>query len=107
MTAAQLSEIADLVIIPRHGGYGLGMAIHLAPFLLAAALWKEPALRGLSLFLLLTGLGMLVLFAIMMGLGAMVTRSNVGLFQRAFALTIFPWIGIAAHVLRRRLPAPP
>lgn len=90
---------------PRHGGWGLGMAIHLTPFLLAAGLWREPPARSLCLFLLAMGVAMLVLFAIMMGVGAMVTRSNVGLFQRAYALTLFPWIGVAGHALRRVPPA--
>lgn len=30
---------------PRHFGWGLGMSIHLTPFLLAGALWKVPAAR--------------------------------------------------------------
>ena len=88
---------------PRHGGFGLGMGIHLAPFLLAAALWKAPNLRRLNIFLLLIGIAMLLLFIIMMGVGELITQSNVGLFQRIFVLTIFPWIGIAAYVLCRRL----
>ncbi len=88
---------------PRHGGYGLGMGIHLAPFPLAAALWKAPNLRRLNILLLLIGIGMLVLFIIMMDVGEMITQSDVGLFRRIFALTFFPWIGIAAYVLCRRL----
>jgi len=88
---------------PRHGGFGLGIAVQLAPFLLAAALWKQPAVRHLRTFLIVIGLAMLVMFAIMMGVGAMVTRSNVGLFQRVYALTTFPWVGVAGFVLHRRL----
>ena len=84
---------------PRHGGWGLGMAIHLTPFFLAGALWKVPAARGLSLFLLVSGIAMALLLAIMMGVGAIVKRSNVGLFQRAYALTLFPWVGLAGYAV--------
>lgn len=32
-----------------------------------------------------------------------VTRANVGLFQRAYALTLFPWVGVGAwYVLQLR-----
>lgn len=88
---------------PRHAAFGLGIAIQLAPFLLAAALRKVPEVRNLRTFLILVGLAMLILFAIMMGVGSLVRRSNVGLFQRAYALTTFPWIGVAGFVLLRRL----
>lgn len=90
---------------PRHGGFGLGLAVHVAPFALAASLWRQAELRSLTRYLVANGIIMLVLFAIMMGVGALVTRSNVGLFQRAYALTIFPWIGVAGVALRRRLHA--
>ena len=86
---------------PRHGGYGLGLAAHFAPFLLSAALWRLPAVREFCLGLLVIGLIMLVLFAVMMGVGEWVTRDNVGLLQRIFALAMFPWIGVAACVLLR------
>ncbi len=91
---------------PRHGGYGLGMAINVAPLLLALALWKRRDLRALNVFLLVNCVVVTILFAIMMGAGQLVTRANVGAFQRAYALAGFPWIGIAAWVLRRRLPPP-
>lgn len=88
---------------PRHAAFGLGIAIQAAPFLLAAAIWRVPSLRSLRTALVVVGAVMLVLFAIMMGVGAMVTRANVGLFQRAYALTTFPWIGVAGVVLLRQL----
>lgn len=91
---------------PRHGGFGLGLAVLLAPPALAISLWKRADLRPLAMFLLADTVAMLVLFAIMMGVGALVTRSNVGLFQRAYSLTIFPWIGIAGFALRRRREEP-
>ena len=90
---------------PRHGAFGLGIAMQLAPFCLAAALRKVPETRNLRTFLIVVGLVMLILFAIMMGVGSLVRRSNVGLFQRAYALTIFPWVGVAGYALSRRLRA--
>lgn len=90
---------------PRHGGFGLGLAIHPAPFFLAAALWRRPSLRSLNVFLLANGVGMLAMFAIMMGVGALVTRGNVGIYQRVNALTVFIWIGVAAGALLRHVPA--
>lgn len=86
---------------PRHGGYGIGMAFHLAPLLLPIALWKRPELRGLNIFLFVMFAIMLSFFSIMMGIGSLVTRANVGVFQRTYALTTFPWIAVAAYALRK------
>ena len=86
---------------PRHGGFGVGFALHLAPVLLAAALWKRRSLRSLSVYLLITAVLMAILLGIMMGIGGLVTRANVGLFQRAYALCLLPWIGVAGLWLRR------
>lgn len=90
---------------PRHGGFGLGMAIQLAPFFLAGAFWKQPAYRGFSTFLTMAGVAMLVMFAVMMGVGGLVRRANVGIYQRVYALTTFPWVGVAGYLLRRTMPA--
>ncbi len=89
----------------RHGGYGLGLALQLTPLFLALGLWRRRSLRGLSIFLLVMFVVMGIFFAIMMGGGSLVTRANVGLFQRTFALTGFSWLGIAAWRLRRELDA--
>jgi glucans biosynthesis protein C len=86
---------------PRHGGYGLPMGVHIVPPLLAWGLRRRPELRWLRLFLWVSFVAMVTLFAIMMGVGELVTRANVGLFQRAYALAMFPWIGIAAAALVR------
>ena len=85
----------------RHGGFGLGFAIHAAPFLLALALWKQKSLAALTYFLLVNGLISLMILAIMMGVGELVTRANVGLWQRLYALSIMPWIGVASYALYR------
>ncbi len=85
----------------RHGGYGLGLGIQLAPLLLLLALRKQPDSAGLKWFLVIVLILTSAMFAIMMGVGGLVTRANVGLFQRAYSLTLFPWIGIAAWCLIR------
>lgn len=43
---------------------------------------------------------MTALFAVMMGVGGLVTRGNVGLRQRGNALASIPWLGIVAYALR-------
>jgi hypothetical membrane protein len=88
---------------PLHGGFGLGFAAHLAPVLLAAALWRTPVSQQLKVFLIATFVASLVMFVLMMGVGTIVRRANVGAFQRVYALTVFPWIGIAAYALASRL----
>ena len=90
----------------RHGGYGLGLGIHVAPLLLALALWKDKALRTLNQYLSVTALLMLALFAIMMGVGGLVTRANVGIWQRTYVLFMLPWIGVASFYLNRHLVSP-
>lgn len=86
---------------PRHGGYGTGMAVHLAPVFLVAAIWNARQPRWLRPFLLGVIVYMAAMFLVMMGIGDLVTRANVGAFQRMYALGILPWIGVAAWALDR------
>lgn len=90
----------------RHGGYGLGLGIHAGPVLLALALLKHKPVRAINLYLLVTALGLLILFAIMMGVGGLVTRANVGIWQRSYVLFMLPWIGVSGYYLNRRLVSP-
>ena len=87
---------------PRHGGYGLGLASYLVPPLLVWGLRRLPELHRLRVFLIANYVVMLAFFAVMMGVGGLVTRANVGLWQRGNALASIPWIGIAAWALLRR-----
>lgn len=87
---------------PRHGGFGLGLGLLVAPLFLLWGLRRAPDARRLRLLLLVAFLAMSVLFAVMMGVGGLVTRANVGLWQRGNALASIPWIGIAAAALRAR-----
>lgn len=81
---------------PRHGSFGIGMVIHLSPLLLALALRTDDRFRLLRRFLWLSFILLVTFFLVMMGVGGLVTTANVGVFQRVYALCMFPWIGIAA-----------
>jgi hypothetical membrane protein len=88
---------------PLHGGFGLAFALVPAPILMAVALRGSPSSGGMRLFLWVSFVLMAIVLAVMFGVGGLVTRANVGLWQRANALTMFPWIGIAAGWLRRSI----
>lgn len=90
---------------PRHGGFGLGLGLLVAPLFLLWGLRRAPDAGRLRLFLLVVFLAMTALFAVMMGVGGLVTRANVGLWQRGNALVSIPWLGIVAYALRRRTAA--
>lgn len=85
----------------RHGGYGLGIAVQVSPLLMLIALRRVAGLRVLKLLLAVDAVAIVVMFAIMMGVGNLVTRGNVGLFQRGYSLTVMPWMAIAAWSLLR------
>lgn len=87
----------------RHGAFGLAFAVLPVPLLAALALRGKPRWNGLATFLVVSFVLMTALLAVMMGVGGLVTRANVGLWQRANALTMFPWIGVAAWQLERGL----
>ena len=87
----------------RHGAFGLAFAVVPVPLLAAIALQPEPRWKGLVLFLWVSFVLMSAVLAVMMGVGGLVTRANVGLWQRANALCMFPWIGVAAAWLGRGL----
>jgi len=86
----------------RHGGYGLGLAVLAGPGLAALAMrGAPPALRWVSRVLIVNAVAMWLLFALMIGVGALVTQANVGLFQRAFSLTVLPWLGLLGWAVAR------
>jgi hypothetical protein len=47
-----------------------------------------------------------VLILVMFDVGGLhlVRRANVGLWQRAYSLTVIPWIGVLAWMLRKETP---
>ena len=92
---------------PKHGAFGLGFAAVFAPLLLGFAFAGRPGFGGLATFLFVSFALLLTTMSVMMGVGQLVTRANVGLWQRANALAMFPWLGIAGFVLARRLDRQP
>lgn len=91
----------------RHGGYGLAFGYQLAPLILALAIWNVENLRGLRNFLIVIFLAMSFFIAVMFGVGGLVTRANVGLWQRGNALAGIPWLGIACYLLLRKIDVDP
>jgi glucans biosynthesis protein C len=87
---------------PRHGAFGLALAMHLAPPFMLWALAGKPMPR-VKLFLVLVFVVSGALILIMFDVGGLhlVRRANVGLWQRAYSLSAIPWIGIVAWVLLR------
>lgn len=90
---------------PLHGAFGLAFAVVPAPLLLALALRGRPGNGPLVAVLVAAFVLVLATMSIMMGVGQLVTRANVGLWQRLNALAMFPWIGIAGEMLARRAEA--
>lgn len=90
---------------PRHMAINLGLGIQLAPIVLLLALRQAPGLPGLRRFLA----GVFVIMALLTLLTkhllfpGTVTDSNVGYWERAFAVVLVGWVGVAAHLLRARL----
>jgi hypothetical membrane protein len=88
---------------PRHGAYGLGFLMVFAPLFFALALRGRPGFGPLVLFLFASFALLVATMAVMMGVGQLVRRSNVGLWQRANALAMFPWIGVLGWALGKKL----
>jgi len=91
----------------RHLIINLGLGIQLAPLLLLAGLWRRGDLGGLKLFLAAVFLAMAVLTVLTKHLlfPALVNDANVGWWERAYAIVLVGWVGVAALVLQRRLVA--
>ncbi|MDO9387907.1 MAG: DUF998 domain-containing protein [Thiobacillus sp.] len=85
---------------PLHNGFGLGLAIQLAPLFMLWALWGAKA-PGLKLFLAVVFVASLGLLLVMFNVGDLnlVRQSNVGLWQRAYSLSSIPWLAVAALAL--------
>lgn len=98
--------MAGMFPIPdeRHGAFGLGLAGLLIPLLVYLAIRRVPGSRTMQLFLLAVFVLTVVMMAIMFGVGQLVTRANVGIWQRLNSLVTFPWFAVLGVWLARRLP---
>ena len=91
---------------PRHSGHpSLLIAMILVPLVLPATLWTLGMSRPLAAYFAATIGLLVVIFPIMSGMTGLDTHSYRGLFQRIFALTVFPPIAVGAYVLARRVTA--
>lgn len=86
----------------RHGGFGLGLAGPLVPLFAMLALAKAPGARGMTIFLGIVFIASAVMMAIMFGVGELVTRANVGLFQRLNTFASIPWMAVLGIWLMER-----
>ena len=78
----------------RHGGFGLALAGPLVPLFTLLALWRLPGASTMRAFLAIIFVGQLVLLAIMFGVGELVTRANVGIWQRINSGFGIPWLAV-------------
>ncbi|WGM31644.1 DUF998 domain-containing protein [Brevundimonas sp. NIBR11] len=91
---------------PRHMAINMGLGIQLAPVFLLFALRQSLELTRLKRFLLVVFVFMAVLTVLTKHLvfPGTVNDFNVGYWERAFAIVLVGWVGVAAHLMRRALP---
>jgi hypothetical membrane protein len=92
---------------PRHLAINLGLGIQLAPLFLLWGLRRADGVDRLRWFLIVAFAAMAVLTVITRHLvfPGTVNPQNVGWWERAFAVVLVGWVGVAAFLLERRLLA--
>lgn len=92
---------------PRHMVINLGLGIQIAPLLLLWGLAAHRDTRRLQVFLagVFVVMAVLTLYTKHVIFPGTVNDSNVGWWERAYAIVLVGWVGIAAHALNRRLRA--
>lgn len=92
---------------PRHLAINLGLGIQLAPLFLLWGLARAEGVARLRWFLAAVFALMAVLTVITkhMVFPGTVNPANVGWWERAFAVVLVGWVGVAAFLLERRLIA--
>ncbi len=89
---------------PRHSGHpAFLICVILVPFLFTITLWRERNTRPLKAYLIATIVLMVVMVPIMSGITGLDKQAYGGLFQRIFALTVFPPIAVCAIYLAWRI----
>ena len=86
----------------RHGGFGLGLAAPLVPLFALLALRSASDSKGIKVLLAIVTVGSLIVLAIMFGAGQLVTRANVGIWQRVNTGISIPWLAVLGWWLLRR-----
>ena len=86
----------------RHTAYNLGLLVLLGSPLAAIALCSAPRdQRWVTLILVLNSIAGFALLAVMFGAGDLVTRGNIGWWQRGFALAAYPWMAVVGWAILR------
>lgn len=83
----------------QHMAWGAGFAAQVAPLLTLVALRKVTGLLGLKVFLAVVFVAVNALLAVMFGVGDLIGEDNLGLWQRAYGLAMFPWTAVVALAL--------
>ncbi len=93
--------VAGLYPMPddRHGAFGLAIVGQFTPLFAWLALRKVEGFGGLKTFLAIIFVASFALFAIMMGVGGLVTRANVGIWQRVNTAIGIPYLAVLGWVL--------
>jgi hypothetical protein len=86
----------------RHGAYGLGLAGQLVPLFTILALRGVPSTGRLKLFLAVIFVASSAVLAVMFGVGELVTRANVGIWQRINSGLGIPWMTVLGIALLLR-----
>jgi glucan biosynthesis protein C len=101
--------LAEAALYPwpdhRHLAINLGLGIQIAPLLLLWGLWARRDVSRLKLFLATVFVAMAVLTVLTkhLVLPSLVNDFNVGWWERAYAIILVGWVGVAAFLLDRRL----
>lgn len=92
---------------PRHLFINLGLGIQLAPLSLLWGLRRAEGVDRLRWFLIVAFalMAILTVFTKHLVLPGTVNPQNVGWWERAFAVVLVGWVGVAAFLLERRLIA--
>jgi hypothetical membrane protein len=90
---------------PRHLAINLALGIQLAPLFLLWGLWSRHDVRWLKQFLAIafTAMAGLTVLTRHLILPSLVNDANVGWWERAYAIVLVGWVGVAAMALDRCL----
>jgi hypothetical membrane protein len=89
-----------------HRACGVALAIQLAPFFTAWALWGQAGHRRLVWFSILWGVMLIIMFMLLAGVWNVRTGQDVGLWQRWYSFLGLVWLAVAAFCLDRGVRAP-
>jgi hypothetical membrane protein len=89
----------------RHGAFGLGLVGPLIPLFVLISIRQVPDAAGMRIFLGVVFVASVAMLAIMLGVGSLVTRSNVGVYQRLNTAVSIPWFAVLGiWILLRQRP---